>query len=132
MRNEALWLVLGVVGLATAGCSVESGGGGHGIPDAGVIAGVVKLGPIMPVCREGVPCDGIYKGAKVVVTGRRGGVVSRVTTDDKGEFWADVAPGTYSVSVEVQAVLPHCQAADVIVPARQIVRIEIDCDSGIR
>lgn len=131
MRNEAPWLVLGVVALATAGCGAESGGDGHGIPDAGVIAGVVKLGPIMPVCREGVPCDGIYKGAKVVVTGRRGGV-ARVTADDKGEFWIDVAPGTYSVSVDVQAVLPHCRAADVIVPARQIVRIEIDCDSGIR
>lgn len=132
MGNSVLRHVFGVVALTTAGCNAENGSGGHGIADAGVIAGVVKLGPIMPVCREGVPCDGVYKGAKVVVTGGRGGAVAHVTADDKGEFWADVAPGTYSVSVDVQGILPHCQTADVIVPARQTVRIEIDCDSGIR
>jgi hypothetical protein len=100
--------------------------------EAGVITGLVKLGPIMPVCREGVPCDGVYKGAKVVLRSLGGRVVKRATTDDKGEFWMGAAVGRYEVGVDVEGPLPRCTPAQVSVEARGTVHVEIDCDSGIR
>jgi hypothetical protein len=103
-----------------------------GSMEAGVIAGLVKLGPIMPVCREGVPCDGVYKDAKVVLRTLGGQVVNHATADGKGEFWMDAAAGRYEVAVEVEGPLPRCTPAQVSVGAGETVRVEIDCDSGIR
>ena len=100
--------------------------------ESGVITGVVKLGPIMPVCQEGVPCDGVYKGAKVVLRTPSGQAVKRVTADDKGEFWMDAPAGRFDVAVDVEGPMPTCTPAQVSVKARETVRVEIDCDSGIR
>ncbi|NOT39370.1 MAG: carboxypeptidase regulatory-like domain-containing protein [Alphaproteobacteria bacterium] len=103
-----------------------------GSMETGVIEGLVKLGPIMPVCREGVPCDGVYKGAKVVLRTPGGQVVKRATADDKGGFWMDAPTGRFEVAVDVEGPLPSCTPAQISVAARQIVHVEIDCDSGIR
>jgi hypothetical protein len=114
--------------IAIAGCTEQD----HAAAAYGVIVGQVKLGPIMPVCREGVPCDGVYKGAKVVVRARDGAVASRATADDNGEFSADVPAGTYTVAIDVQGPLPSCSSAEATVAARSKARVAIDCDSGIR
>ena len=103
-----------------------------GSMEAGVIAGLVKLGPIMPVCREGVPCDGVYQGAKIVLRSPGGQVVERATADDKGEFRMDAAAGRYEVAVDVEVPLPRCTPVPVFVAAATTARVEIDCDSGIR
>ncbi len=105
---------------------------GAGSTETGVITGVVKLGPIMPVCREDVPCDGVYKGAKVVLRTPGGQVVQRATADDKGEFRMDATAGRFEVGVEVDGPMPSCTPAQVSVKARESVHVEIDCDSGIR
>jgi hypothetical protein len=86
----------------------------------------------MPVCREGVPCDGVYKGARVVVRRSSGQAVQRATADENGTFSVDVPAGAYEVAVEVDGMLPRCTPAPVTVHARQAARVEIDCDSGIR
>jgi hypothetical protein len=98
----------------------------------GVITGLVRLGPIMPVCREGVPCDGVYKGARVVLRTPSGQVVKRATADERGEFWMDAAVGRYEVGIDVEGPMPSCASAQVSVNARETVSVEIDCDSGIR
>jgi hypothetical protein len=103
-----------------------------GSMETGVIEGLVKLGPIMPVCREGVPCDGVYKGAKVVVRAPGGQVVKRTTADDKGAFSMDAPAGHYEVGIDVEGPLPRCVPAQVSVEARKTAHVEIDCDSGIR
>jgi hypothetical protein len=103
-----------------------------GSMETGVIKGLVKLGPIMPVCQVGVPCDGVYKGAKVVLRTPGGQVVKRATADDKGEFRMDATTGLYEVGVEVEGPMPSCTPVLVSVKARETVRVEIDCDSGIR
>lgn len=104
-----------------------------GSMEAGVITGVVKLGPIMPVCREGVPCFGVYKEAPVVLRASDGRVVKRGTTNDRGEFLLSAPPGSYDVVVGVEGqLLPTCTPKRVSVRVRETVRVEIDCDSGIR
>ena len=115
--------------LAQQACSAEPTGPGVG---RGVVAGVVKLGPIVPVCRESEPCDGVYKGAKVLVRAMQGGAVHRTTAGDDGTFWVDVLPGRHEVSVEVAGPLPHCAPVEVAVASGATSRVEIDCDSGIR
>jgi hypothetical protein len=96
------------------------------------IEGRVTLGPIMPVCREGVPCDGVFAGAQVVVRHKNGGTVAQTKADANGMFRVEVPAGAYIVSVAVDAPLPHCSEAEVVIAARQNARVEIDCDSGIR
>jgi hypothetical protein len=103
-----------------------------GSMETGVIEGVVKLGPIMPVCRVDVPCDGFYKGAKVVVRKPAGQVVKRVTADEKGVFWMDAPTGRFEVAVDVEGPLPSCTPVQVAISAGATVHVEIDCDSGIR
>ena len=116
--------------LFLAGCEMPAA---EAPGDAGTITGVVRLGPIMPVCQQGVPCDGVYKGAKVVVRRQGGGAgVLRTIADDAGAFQVSAAPGTYSVGVEVEGMLPRCTPVDATVGVRETVRVTVDCDSGIR
>ena len=96
------------------------------------VGGTVRLGPIMPVCRVGVPCDGVYKDAPVTLRAVDGQVVRRGATDDKGEFLLSAPPGRYEVAVGVEGRLPNCTPKQVAVRVRETVRVEIDCDSGIR
>jgi hypothetical protein len=118
-------VALSAVLVTLGACSAEPS-------ERGVVTGVVKLGPIMPVCREGVPCDGVYKGAKVVLRAPNGQPVQRATADDKGEFRMDVPTGRFEIAVEVAGPLPSCAPAQTLVKARETVRVEVDCDSGIR
>ena len=113
---------------ALPGCSVETEAGAA----TGTIKGHVSLGPIMPVCRVGTPCDGVYAGAKVAVRTAGGTVVARSAADQRGEFQIDVSAGAYVVGVEVSGPLPHCSQTDVTVAAGQMSKADIDCDSGIR
>lgn len=86
----------------------------------------------MPVCREGVPCDGVYKDAKVVVRAKSGAVVARATSDSNGDFQVDVAAGAYTVGIAVEGPLPHCAETEAVVSKGQTAQVTIDCDSGIR
>ncbi|MBP6012988.1 MAG: carboxypeptidase regulatory-like domain-containing protein [Alphaproteobacteria bacterium] len=116
------------VALGAPGCNAEVGQAGPG----GTIAGHVTLGPIMPVCRVDVPCDGAYKDARVVVRTKSGAVVARATSDANGDFRLDVAAGAYTVGVAVEGMMPRCGEAEAVVAQGQTVRVAIDCDSGIR
>ena len=124
---------VGIVLLSLAGLQAcDAGTSGQGRGDAGTIVGVVKRGPIMPVCREGVPCDGVFPGAKVVVRTQDGSVVRRTTSDDNGVFNAAVPQGAYTVDIEVEGMLPHCSPASVSVRAGETANVEVNCDTGIR
>lgn len=105
---------------------------GGGALKTGTIEGVVRLGPIMPVCQVGVPCDGVYKGAKVVLRTPAGQTAKRVTADDKGVFRMDAPAGSFEVAIEVDGPLPACAPAQVVVAPHETVKVTIDCDSGIR
>lgn len=120
-------VILSAVMAAAGACGLEAGQGG----ERGTIAGQVTRGPIMPVCREGVPCDGPFAGAKVIVRGAGGGE-ARAVADEAGAFRVDVAAGHYTVGVEVEGMLPHCQQVDVTVVASETARADIGCDTGIR
>lgn len=125
MRSRLAVLTLALC--AVAACEAQTGQGAL----LGTIVGKVKRGPIMPVCRVDVPCDGVFAGAKIVVRGA-GGVAGRAVSDEGGAFSVQVPAGTYTVDVEVEGMLPRCQSVTASVVAGQPVAVEIDCDTGIR
>ena len=61
-----------------------------------VLKGTVTIGPLTPVCRVGVPCDG--PASKVVLTFGSGTRVVHATTGAGGAYSVRLAPGTYTVS----------------------------------
>jgi len=124
--RRLLLLPLLVIGLPSCG-SETAGGAAHG-----TIEGRVSLAPVMPVCRQGVPCDGVYAGAKIVARVRGGEALAHAQTNSAGEFRLDVPPGEYAVAVDADAALPRCSQAQVVVAAGATIRADIDCDTGIR
>ena len=120
--------LVAAVSFALAACGVETAGGGV----SGVIEGRVSLGPIMPVCQVGVPCDGVYADARIAVRNKAGSSVATAVADQQGMFRVEVAAGAYVVEVEVSGPLPNCPRVDVVVTAGTKVRADIACDTGIR
>lgn len=86
----------------------------------------------MPVCREGVPCDGPYAGAAVVVYDERGSVLGSAVADEKGAYRVSVTAGRVVVTVDVSGPLPHCSRVPAKVTPRATAHVDIDCDTGIR
>ena len=123
-RAASLSLIVCVL----SACGAETAGGGP----SGVIEGRVSLGPIMPVCQEGVPCDGIYANAKIIVRDKSGSTVATTNADQRGVFRVAVPAGAVVVGVDVEGTPPHCSQAEVVVAADVTVRANIDCDTGIR
>ena len=62
--------------------------------------GVVKKGPITPVCRVGVPCDAPVE--VTLVFSRNGREVTRVRSSEKGKYRVGLAPGFYEVRSPVR------------------------------
>jgi hypothetical protein len=129
MRAVGLLLFL----LAAAGC----GTAGPGAPPGAGVEGVVTLGPQCPVEQEGVPCPAEPPAGVPVIVSERipgelyapGPEVARTTTDAKGAFRVDVAPGEYVVTAEAGM---SCELMDVTVVAAEHVRVTVPCDTGIR
>jgi hypothetical protein len=92
----------------------------------GVLWGSVTIGPITPVCREGVPCSRPAKQATLTFT-HRGRVVS-TTTDLAGRYRVKLAVGAWTISANVGM---RTSPASVLVRAGTH-RANISVDTGIR
>jgi hypothetical protein len=93
--------------------------------------GVVKKGPITPVCRVGVPCDAPV--AVILVFSRGGRNVARVRSSEQGRYRVGLEPGFYDVRSSVRIGIqklpkPHA----VHVRAAHWDRINLFFDTGIR
>jgi hypothetical protein len=122
---RALPLVLVVALLAGAAC-----GSAGGTSVRGGLYGTVTKGPLQPVCRQGVPCDGPAAGLTLVFR-RNGAVAARATTGKDGTYRVSLAPGRYSVGAVPPALQPpEPQAASV--PRRGFRRVDLFVDTGIR
>ena len=124
--RRLMFLALAAAGLPACGNPIAAGDG------ASAIEGRVSLGPSMPVCRQGIPCDRAFSGAKVVVRTESGASIARATADEDGKFRVDVAAGVYNVGVDVDGPLPRCSQIRVVVTAGKPARADVDCDTGIR
>lgn len=64
-----------------------------------LLHGTVRIGPIAPVCRSGVPCD--KPASRARLTFAHGTARVHVTTDRLGRYSVRLAPGTWTVRANV-------------------------------
>jgi hypothetical protein len=117
----ALLLVL-LVGLA---------GTASGRPSTSGLRGVVRRGPITPVCVAGIPCSA-PAAAVTLVFSRRARVSASARTAVDGTFRVALAPGYYAVRVAKSAPGRPLQPATVSVEAGRFKRVAFFLDTGIR
>ncbi len=105
-----------------------------GIP--GRINGILSIGPICPVEREGVPCPvplAAYAARPIIVKDVNGREITRViASPPDGAFAIEVAPGTYDVMVVSASTLENVPSQRVVVGSDQDVSIRFEVDTGIR
>jgi hypothetical protein len=121
-------LVLAVFTALTLGC------GSAGSADSGTatgLRGLVKRGPIMPVCRINVPCDEPARGVKLVFS-RSGKVVATATTNQKGWYRVTLRPGRYSVRTNRPGFERRTSPSSATAPRDRVARRDFMIDTGIR
>jgi hypothetical protein len=93
--------------------------------------GIVKRGPIRPVCQVEVACDAPAVGV-VLMFSRRGTTVARVRTRAGGRYRVGLARGTYTVRTNQRpfGVVPTPSRATV--PRGRFARVDFFVDTGIR
>jgi hypothetical protein len=122
MRALVLLASLALVGAAGAQATVGRGS----------LAGVVKRGPIAPVCVVEQPCDEPAKGVTLLFS-RNDRVVGRVITDDQGRYRLQLPAGLYSVRRPAAASIDRkLEPNHVRVYARRAAHVDFSIDTGIR
>jgi hypothetical protein len=92
--------------------------------------GIVRRGPIMPVCRVGVSCDA--PAARVMLTFARAGVVETTRTDEHGKYRIKLSAGIYAVHTSSKPFGQVPRPAKVHVRAGHSDQIDFAIDTGIR
>jgi len=98
----------------------------------GSLHGVVKRGPITPVCVAEQPCDEPAKGVTLVFS-RNDHAVGRVVTDDQGGYRLRLPAGLYAVRRLAAASIDRkLEPNHVRVYAGRATRVDFSIDTGIR
>ena len=99
---------------------------------AGGLHGIVTRGPIMPVCRVGVPCTAPAVGA-VLVFSRDGHTAARVRTGAGGRYSVHLVPGYYTVRISpIPRIGFGIRPVHVHVRRNVDARLDFSIDTGIR
>ena len=96
------------------------------------LEGVVRRGPVQPVCREDEPCDAPFSARFEVRSGER--FIAHFRSDAMGHFLVHLAPGPYTVTPDSSAPLLGAlwQTHAVVVASTGLTHVELDFDTGIR
>jgi hypothetical protein len=117
--------VLGItLAVAVASLAISSAGA----RTTSGLRGVVRRGPISPICVAEQPCYVPVKGATLVFS-RRGHEVARVRTRKRGVYRVPLKVGTYSVKVLSGRPVEPTKAS---VQRGTFRRVDFSIDTGIR
>ena len=95
------------------------------------LEGMVRRGPIQPVCRVGEPCDAPFSAAFQVWQQQQ--LVTKFRSDSTGHYRVLLSPGAYTVVADSGApIWPARQAHDVTVGSVGLTHLDLDFDTGIR
>jgi hypothetical protein len=98
----------------------------------GVLTGVVKRGPITPVCIAEQPCDEPARNIALLFS-RGESVVVRVVTDGRGRYRIRLRAGVYTVRRPGGSTFERkLEPNRVRVYPGRVVRIDFSIDTGIR
>lgn len=92
-----------------------------------LVHGTVRIGPVTPVCREGVPC--VRRAAHVRLTFTRRATHRYVRTDARGRYHVSLAAGTWTVRANAGM---RMRPVRIIVPRALTWRRDFSIDTGIR
>lgn len=95
------------------------------------VRAIVTRGPVVPVCREGTPCDEPAAAVSFVVRSR-GRVVARAVTDALGRFALRLEPGAYVVSLARLPAIGGLAPRRFVVRAGRVTTLRLKLDTGIR
>ncbi len=95
------------------------------------IEGMVTLGPLSPVDRQGVSNERPYQ-ATLVVKNKHGKTVATVQSGADGKFSVGLHPGDYHIIPQSQGKYPRAAEQDVTVRPREYTSVKIHYDTGIR
>ena len=100
----------------------------------GTVSGIVLMGPMCPVMREGVECpDRGAPDVALLITDIKGGYSYTVTTDSSGSFSIPVQEGTYIIRNASTKPYPIVSpSGDVMVTPGINTWVPLHGDSGIR
>ncbi len=136
-QGAAMALSVAVIGAAGAGLgspravTIPSHRAAH--PETRVF-GVVQAGPTCPVETTGHPCaPRPLGGVRVEARGSSGLLAATTRTRHDGLYVLALKPGDYVLSVGTIGFLPRCPLTPVVVaPRPSSIRVDINCDTGIR
>jgi hypothetical protein len=118
--------LLGPLAIAT----LAAAGANAALPSSGVY-GIVKRGPIAPVCKIGATCDA--PAEVTLVFSRLGRDVGRTRSGADGRYRIALAPGYYTVrTVERIGISQKIRPANVHVRQAHFDRLDFAIDTGIR
>jgi hypothetical protein len=95
----------------------------------GSLHGMVTRGPLTPVCRVGVPCNGPAAHEALVFSGV--GKVWATSTDARGGYRIVLAPGVYSVRTSIKYGRAYKPLKVRVISSRDR-RVNLFLDTGIR
>ena len=109
-----------------------------GPQETGVLTGQVTIGPLVPVQREGepapTPAPEVYAAREIVIYKKNGKTeVTRLEIGPDGIYQGELPVGTYVIDInrlgiDSAAGLPQ----EVTITAGDVVRLDVDIDTGIR
>ena len=92
-----------------------------------LVHGTVRIGPITPVCKQGVPCD--RPAAHVRLTFTHGSTHRQVSTDARGRYHLSLAAGAWTVRSSAGMRMTPVR---IVVPRAVTWRRNFSIDTGIR
>jgi hypothetical protein len=122
VRRLGVFLLVSLVASATAAGAASMRSGLHG---------VVRRGPVSPMCVAEQPCYVPAPGYKLVFS-RRASVVARVTTDSSGRYRIRLAPGRYSIRIGRAGSFRQPDPGMVRVKPGFSSRVDFRLDTGIQ
>jgi hypothetical protein len=101
------------------------------VPPHSGLYGTVRKGPVMPVCRIGVPCDA--PAQVTLVFSRNGREIGRTRSTAAGAYRIALPAGYYAVrTLERIGIARNIRPANVHVRAGHFDRLAFFIDTGIR
>lgn len=117
--------------LAVLASGAAAASAGASTPPSG-LWGVVKRGPVTPVCIVEQPCYVPAKNTTLVFV-RQGRVVRRATTNTKGRYRVRLPAGAYAVRLSVKPRIGRgLEPVRARVRAARFTRVDFSIDTGIR
>jgi len=92
-----------------------------------LVHGTVRIGPVTPVCKQGVPCDKPAAHVRLTFTHRT--THRQVTTDSRGRYHLSLASGTWTVKANAGMRMAPIR---IVVPRAVSWRRNFSIDTGIR